>query len=326
MKKIYLLVLALCAMGLSQGCDNHSGGTAGNSSPKKLRLAFVANRAGDFWSIVRLGCDNAVLQLGDVDLDFRFLADRTAEEQQELVSNLVAGGIDGLVLSPIDADNQTEFLNSIAAKTLLVCVNSDAEKSKRACFIGSDNVAAGAQAAALLKAALPQGGKICLFAGYANAQDVTDRIQGLKTALAGSNIQIIDTLVDGTKNDIAQQNAQDALKKYPDVAGLVGLYAYEGPAILTAVRGAGKAGQVKIVCFDENSDTLAGIVAGDIYGTIVQKPFEFGLQSIMDMDNHLHGDKTKLAGRKILIPTRAITKDNVAAFQNELKILLRPPQ
>ena len=150
------------------------------------------------------------------------------------------------------------------------------KKASAACYIGTDNVAAGKQAAELLKAALPQGGKIVLFVGYPNAQNTKDRIQGIQNGLAGSNIQIVDTLADDRKSAIAQKNAQDALAKYPDLAGMVGLYGYHGPAILTAVRGAGKAGQVKIVCFDEDSDTLAGIAAGDIYGTIVQKPLNIG--------------------------------------------------
>jgi ABC-type sugar transport system substrate-binding protein len=74
------------------------------------------------------------------------------------------------------------------------------------------------------------------------------------------------------KSAIAVRNAQDALAKYPDLEGMVGIYGHHGPAILTAVRGAGRAKQVKIVCFDEHSDTLDGIAAGDIYDTIVQKP------------------------------------------------------
>jgi ribose transport system substrate-binding protein len=323
MTRFYSLIMALCVAALFQGCGNNSGGS-NDASQKKLRLAFVGSSADDFWSMVRLGCDGAVRQLGNVDLDFRVPADRTAGAQQEIVSNLVTGGVDGIVISPIDADNQTDFLNGIAAKTLLVCADSDAAKSRRACYIGTDNVDAGTQAAELLKAALPQGGKIILFVGYPNAQNAKDRIQGIQNGLAGSSIQIIDTLVDGTKSDVAQKNAEEALAKNPDLAGMVGLYSYDGPAILTAVRGAGKAGQVKIVCFDEESDTLAGIAAGDIYGTIVQKPYEIGRQVIIRMDKYLRGDKTQLSDAKILIPAHAVTKDNVAGFQDSLKVILQP--
>jgi ribose transport system substrate-binding protein len=324
MKRFHFFILILCVMALFQGCGNKNSGMANNAPQKKLRLAVIGNSADDFWSILRLGCDGAVRQLGDVDLDFRFPADRTAAAQQEILNDLVARGVDGIAISPIDAENQTDFLNNIATQTLLVCADSDAEQSKRICYIGTDNVAAGKEAAELIKAALPHGGKIILLAGYQNAQNTIERIQGIQSGIAGANIQILDTLVDETKSTVALKNAQDALAKYPDLAGMIGLYDYDGPAILTAVRGAGKAGQVKIVCFDEDSDTLAGIAAGDIYGTIVQKPFEIGRQTIIRMEKYLCGDKTQLSGGKILIPARAITKDNVVGFQNSLKVILQP--
>ena len=323
MKRLHLSLLALCVMALFQGCDNKTSETANGAPQKKVRLAFVSNSSSDFWSLVRLGCDHGARGLGAVDLDFRVPANLTKEAQQELLSDLVASGVDGIAVSPIDAENQTDFLDNIAAKTLLVCADSDAEKSKRACYIGTDNVAAGKQAAELIKAALPQGGNIILFVGYPDAQNTKDRIRGIQDGLAGSNIQIIDTLADGHKSPVAHGNAQEALAKHPDLAGMVGIYGYHGPAILTAARGAAKAGQVKIVCFDENSDTLAGIAAGDIYGTVVQKPIEMGYQTITRMDKYLRGDKTQLAAGKILLLSRTVTKDNVESFQATQKSFLQ---
>ena len=69
------------------------------------------------------------------------------------------------------------------------------------------------------------------------------------------------------------------------------------------------------------SRTLAGIASGDIYGTVVQNPFEFGRQSVTRMDKYIHGDHTQLTG-KIFIPTSDIKKDNVADYQAELKKIL----
>lgn len=322
MKKTILLLLALGVTALFQGCNNQNNQTAQNPPVKKLRLAFVANNADDYWSIVRLGCDNAVRELGNVDLNFRTPANRSAAMQQEILTQLVTDGVDGIVISPIDAEQETAFLNTIPTNILLVCADSDAKKCRRVCYIGTDNIAAGTQAAELLKAALPQGGKVVLFAGYLNAQNIEERIDGIKKALAGSNLEIVDTLTDDSKSTVAQKNAQDALAKYPDLAGMVGLNSYTGPAILTAARSAGKLGQVKIVCFDEDSDTLAGIAAGDIYGTIIQKPFWIGYQATLRAGKYLRGDNAELPGGNVFIPTKAITKQNVDAFQIELKTIL----
>lgn len=93
------------------------------------------------------------------------------------------------------------------------------------------------------------------------------------------------------------------------------MWNYNGPAILNAVRSAGKIGKVKIVCFDDEDDTLAGIASGAIYGTVVQNPFEFGKQAVTLMAKYLGGNTNAFGGTTIFIPTREIKKDNVAAYQ-----------
>jgi ribose transport system substrate-binding protein len=102
----------------------------------------------------------------------------------------------------------------------------------------------------------------------------------------------------------------------------VGLYNYNGPAILNAVRSAGMAGKVKIVCFDENAETLDGVASGDIYATVVQQPFEFGKQAITKMAKYLGGDKDALAGGKQIVATRSLKKDDVAGFKADLAKIL----
>ena len=71
--------------------------------------------------------------------------------------------------------------------------------------------------------ALPQGGKIMLFVGVLDAANAQQRYQGLKEALAGSNVQIIDVRTDNTDRVRAKSNAADTLVNQPDIAGLVGV-------------------------------------------------------------------------------------------------------
>jgi ribose transport system substrate-binding protein len=324
MKKIPSLIAALCVAAIISGCGKSEAPTSGGGTPavgKKLKLSFVSNNAANFWSFARAGCNAAANELGDVDVDFRITQDGSSAAQRQILDDLVAKGVDGIAVSVNDPDNQTEFLNKIAGSTLLICCDSDAAKSKRVAYIGTDNEAAGEQAGQMIKECLPNGGKIMLFVGHSDSQNALERSGGIKKALEGSNIQIVDIRTDDTDPVRAQKNAEDTLVKYPDIACLVGLWNYNGPAILNAVRGAGKTGKVKIVCFDDEADTLSGIASGDIYGTVVQNPFEFGKQSVTRMDKYLRGDKSQLSG-KIFIPTRNIKKDNVADYQAEVKKIL----
>jgi len=324
LKNIPSFLLALSLGAILSGCgktDVPPAG-AGTAAGKKLKLAFVSNNAATFWTIARSGCESAQKELGNVEVDFRIPSTGSAAEQQQILDDLVAKGVDGIAVSPIDPKNQVDFLNKIVAQTLLVCCDSDAADSKRVCYIGTDNFAAGQEAGKLIKEALPNGGKIMVFVGYADAQNSKDRFGGIKKELEGTKIEILDLRTDDTDTVRAQKNAEDTLVKYPDVSMLVGLYSYNGPAILNAIRSAGLAGKVKIVCFDENAETLDGVASGDIYGTVVQQPFQFGKQSITKMAKHLSGDRDALAGGKQIVPTRSLKKDDIAAFQTDLATIL----
>jgi ribose transport system substrate-binding protein len=312
-----LLTLAFSGCQPAAPTNTSSTGTGG-----KHKLAFVTNNASDFWVIARKGTEKAAKEIPNIEIEFRIPADSTAAEQQRIIDDLLAKGIHGIAISPVDPVNQTQMLNRVAAQTLVVTQDSDAPNSNRACYVGTDNVAAGRQAGELLKEALPQGGKIMVFVGTLDASNAQQRNQGLKEALDGSNIQIIDVRTDNTDRVRAKANAADTLVNNPDIAGMVGLWSYNGPAILSAVQEANNVDKVKIIAFDEEDPTLAGIKQGAIYATVVQQPFEFGFRSMELMSKILNGDRSGIpATKQIFVPTKAVKKDNVDAFTKEINAL-----
>lgn len=293
------------------------GGTA--SGDKKLKLAFVTNNASDYWTIVRKGVEKAEKEDPNVEVDFQMPKPPEAADQKTIVENEVTKGMDGIAISPADAKNQTDMLNAAAAKTLLITQDSDAPQSNRVCYIGTDNHDAGKKLGEEIKKSLPNGGKIVIFVGQLDAQNAQDRIGGIEEALKGTNIQILDKRTDGADHAKAKSNAADALVKYPDVAALVGIWSYNGPAILSAVQDANKVGKVKILCFDEEPNTLAGVKSGAIDATIVQQPFEFGYKSVQLMSKYLRGDKTVFPENKqLIIDTKILHKDDIDSFKADL--------
>lgn len=302
---------------VSCGNNQSAGNASGNS--KNLKVAFVTNNASDYWTIARKGVEKADAELDNVSVEFKLPGEGTAAEQKRIIDDLVSAGISGIAMSPVDPDNQTQLINETAKKALVITQDSDAPSSDRALYIGTDNVAAGRQVGNLIKEALPNGGKIMLFVGKSDARNAAERTQGIKEALQGSNVQIIDTRTDDTDRARAKSNVADTLVKYPDIAALVGLWSYNGPAILNAVKESNKVGQVKIICFDEEDETLAGVKDGGIYATVVQQPYEFGYQSVKIMTQILGGDKSSIpANKQINVPTLIIKKDNVEDYQKKI--------
>jgi ribose transport system substrate-binding protein len=284
-------------------------------------VAFITNNAADFWTIARRGTDKADAELAGVTVEFR-LGDGTAADQKRIMDDLLAKGVAAIAISPVDPANQIAMLNDAAARALVFTHDSDAPDSNRACYVGTDNVAAGRQAGELIKEALPKGGRIALFVGKLDARNAQERLQGIKEAIAGSPIEIIDVRTDDTDQVRAKANVAEMLVSHPDVAALVGLWSYNGPAILNAVRDAKKTGQVKIIAFDEDDETLTGVESGAIVGTVVQQPYEFGYQAITLLAKALEGDRSGIpASRQLFIPTKVIRQDNVGEFRTNLAAL-----
>jgi ribose transport system substrate-binding protein len=120
----------------------------------------------------------------------------------------------------------------------------------------------------------------------------------------------------------AKANAADTLVREPAIKGMVGLWSYNGPAILNAVREAGRIGRVRIITFDEADETLAGIKDGAIHATVVQQPYEFGYQAIKRMAQAARGDRSFIPETKqIIVPTLVVNRTNVEEFTARINAL-----
>jgi ribose transport system substrate-binding protein len=290
----------------------------------KKTLAFVVNVPADFWQIARRGTEKAQKELPNYNIEFYIPGEMSAAAQKRILEDLLAKGVAGVSISPVNPDNSTDILNQVAAKAALFTQDADAPKSNRAMYIGTDNVAAGRQAGELMKKSLPNGGKAMLFVGTMDAANARERTQGIKEAIAGTKIEIIDIRTDGGDQTKAKANVEDTLAKYPNIDLLVGLWAYNTPQIYNAVKAAGKEGKVKIVGFDEDQQTLKGIQEGAIDGTVVQQPFEFGYQSMIYLAKYLEGDKSFIPENKLrIVPTKIVDKTNVAEFATQIRDLLK---
>ena len=330
MKKLGFVAAALCGAVLA-GCGEGSD---------RLRVAYVTNGVDPFWDVASGGAYAAAEEFG-VDVEIRMPTEGLAE-QQRMVEGLIARGIDGIAISPIDAAGQIDFLNDACGKTNLITHDSDAPGSRRLCFIGMNNYVAGRSAGKLVKEVLPEGGKIMIFVGRLEQLNAQQRRQGVIDELLGRDEQELDSIeysavdaelknekyaIVGTRTDDfdyakAKRNAEDAMAKYPDLACMVGLFAYNTPMCLEAVKQAGKVGKIKLVSFDEQDATLQGIKDGAVHATVSQWPYNYGYHSVRILTALAKGDKSVLPeGGYLETKLRIAKKDNVDVFWKELKEL-----
>ena len=318
-----LSCLALLALA---SCDSGSGGGP--------RFAFISNGVDPFWNVAGAGARAAAAEFGvEVDLVF---PEGGAVDQKQKVEDLLVRGVDGIAISPVDGENMVSLLNDVAEKTVLITQDSDAPNSKRRCFVGVDNYECGRALGELLLESLPDGGKVALFVGRFEQDNAQLRRQGVIDALlgrtadserrdpldatpSGNGISIVGTRTDSFDKGQAKANAEDILIVHPDLAAMVGLFAYNAPACLEAIRGKGSLGKIKVASFDEQEATLDGIANGHVVGTVSQDPFQYGYHSVRILQGLAKGDDSVLPeGGVLRIEPKLVTQANLEAFREKL--------
>lgn len=180
----------------------------------KPTVAFVTNGIASFWVIAERGALDAGKEFG-VNVEVRMpAADGAVANQKRMLEELLTMGVDGIAVSPIDPDNQTDILNACAEKTNLITHDSDAPKSKRICYVGMDNYIAGRMCGEIVKDAIPDGGKIAIFVGRLEQLNANLRNQGVIDEVLGQprKIGITGQPVDeegGSEDDVAQGEVDD---------------------------------------------------------------------------------------------------------------------
>ncbi len=331
------LIGSICLMVtllLAAGAATHPG--EGNS--QKVRVGFVTNGIANFWTIAEAG---AIAGANEFDCEALVRMPPSdggrVANQKRMVEELLSQGVDGIAISPIDPPNQKSMLNEIGDNCYYITHDSDAPDTNRLLYIGMSNYDAGRMCGKLVKQAIPDGGQVVIFIGSLDQNNAKLRRQGVIDEVMGrshdpsrydnpgrriTNDQytILETFVDEFNDSRKKSQPESAIVKYPNLKCMVGLFEYNPPFILEALKSADMLGEVKVVGFDENETTLQAIIDGDCVGTVVQDPYRYGFESVRVLAALARGDKSVLTDDKFLdIPARMITTENVEAFRRELR-------
>ncbi len=319
---ILALTLGLC--GCPGEAPQGSGVDVKASSDGKPVIGYVTNGIASFWVIAEKGAEAAGTEF-DAQVEVRMPPDGPTD-QKRMIEELLAMGVDGIAVSPIDPDNQRNILNACGELTNYITQDSDAPQTNRLCYVGMSNYDAGRLCGELIREALPDGGSIMIFVGRLEQANARQRRQGLidellqrthdpertpdpaELVLDSGNFRILGTRTDQFNFSAAKALAEDALAAHPDLDCMVGLFAYNPPYILEALKGAGRLGDVTVIGFDEQNETLQAIADGHCYGTVVQDPYRYGYESVRILSGLARGDQSVLPeGGFLDIPARKIT-------------------
>ena len=120
--------------------------------------------------------------------------------------------------------------------------------------------------------------------------------------------------------DTCRQNVLRACKENQDFGAIVATFGYHGPIILDALKEVERGKEIRVIAFDEDERTLAGIDDGRVFATIVQDPFMFGAEAVEMLEKVRNGRFLSLpvGNGAVGVHCRAVTKDNIDDFREQL--------
>jgi len=321
LRRAGLILFAACAVLACSKPDSEKPAAVEKPAAKIVKLAFVTNNPSDFWKIAAAGIRKYEKE-AKVQVDIKMPPNGTPEDQNQILQNLSAQGYDGIATSVVAPNDQIAVLDKIALTTKLITFDSDAPKSKRLLYIGTNNYEGGKALGKEIVKLLPNGGKIAVFVGTLAADNAAQRLKGVEDATKDHKIQIVDKREDNIDRAKARSNVEDMINAHADLKLCVGLWSYNGPAIASAIEALGKKGKVLAAVFDEEDGTLTGIEHGSIQATVVQKPFQFGYLSAKWMHELATQGPSAMARlpKDGILDTgvEVVDKSNVAEFKKKL--------
>ena len=254
--------------------------TDGQTSPAGAKFAFLTNNMSPFWTAAQIGVARSSSELG---VPIAFQAPTSSDllsQQLSMLETFVNDGYTGVTFSAIDREAPHSIIErAVGQGTIMLNMDSDATGSDRALYIGMSDYDAGRAAAEAALEIIGEGQVVGLV-GFATAQNAQDRIAGVNDVFAGTDMELVEVLIDDIKPEVALSNAQTAIQKYgDDLAGFITFYSYDGPAACQAIKQANKIGEIKLVAFDAEPETQTCMEEGVVQAMLGQRVYFYGYLS-----------------------------------------------
>lgn len=195
---------------------------------RHIKIGVVTQLAkASFMIQVKKGIEDARKELADRDVELILEECITVDENEQrgAIDRLVAQGVSGIAIMPVDCNTIRERINSLAgeADIPVVTFNSDIVGTKRSCFVGLDNQKSGRTAAGLMGVMTGGRGKVLVITGYfgnsVNSMRVDGFVEEMKTSFPEMELVGVQSSFDEAAE--VERIITNTLEVYPDLAGLV---------------------------------------------------------------------------------------------------------
>jgi ribose transport system substrate-binding protein len=274
----------LAALALAGGCQRtdsrpDSASTAKTPSERPRIALIMKSLANEFFVTMADGArQHQTAHADDYELIVNGIKDETDLSQQvALVEQMVASGVDAIVVAPADSRALVPSLRK-AQRAGVVVVNIDnkldsatlATAGAEIPFVGPDNRAGAKMVGAELAKRLRPGDAVAIVEGIPTAFNAQQRRQGFEDAMRAAGMRIVAVQSGHWEQARANAVVSAMLREHPDLKAILASNDNMALGAVAAVRQGGKAGQVAVVGFDNISAIREMLRDGRVLATADQ--------------------------------------------------------
>jgi ribose transport system substrate-binding protein len=254
--------------------------------PDDSKLGLIVKDTASYWAPVMVGANRA---LAELELDGAVEGvpddpdpDVATDNQIAMFKKRRTGGYGGIGLAPLRDTLSDEVNAAVKAGIPVVTIDSDLVDSKRQLYIGTNNAEAGKTSGKTLAKLLAKKteGTVIIY-GYPETDWAGgyERTMGAKETLEDAGFSTTIYKVGWADADVAAALA-DIPKLIeeadPAVVGMIGMFSNAFRCAQIAENMKYDPGEIKIVAFDFEPDTLAYMDKGYIQATHAQRQYYMG--------------------------------------------------
>lgn len=307
---------------------------AGAESPKKVTIGLVAkSQSNPVFQAALVGARDAARELGpkygvEVTIDWQTPADEDAQKQAEAIEQLARSGVAGIAVSCTDANTVTPAINKATeAGAVVMTFDSDAPRSKRFAYYGTDDISCGRRCMAELAKVMGDKGTVAILAGNQTAPNLQARVKGSREELAKHpGMKELDNgngvFYHGETPEQAVEAVNMAQATNPGIQGWV----MGGWPLFTKNALKWNPGDVKVVGVDALPQQLSYLESGHVQVLLAQDCYGWGYKSVQILLDKIVKNQDPKGGPRVIDPLTRVTKENAKEYRkNWAKWLGRKP-
>ena len=279
----------------------------GTSDPSRPQVALIMKSlANEFFATMAAGAEKHHAENTQrYDLIVNGIKDeRDLSRQVALVDEMIARGVDAIVIAPADSKALVGALRR-ASESGIVVINIDNKldagilesEALAIPFVGPDNHAGARKVGEHLARTLAPGTQVLIVEGTRTSFNAQERLRGFSDAMSEAGMVIADSQSANWEMAPANTFVTSMLAEYPEARAVLAANDSMALGALAAVRAAGR--EVTIVGFDNISAVQQAIREGRILATADQHAdqlasfgIDYALRLLADPDQALNDLET----------------------------------